>query len=179
MRGGVCRGGGCLAKFNGAGRRFEVRGEARGVVFVDDYAHHPSEIRATLSAARHRFPGRRVWAVWQPHTYTRTRALLPEFAVSFEDADHVVVLPVYRSRELDDPGFSARVVVEAMSHRDARYFEGGSEAMEDLLTRLGNHDVLITLSAGDGNVIGEKVIQRLTDEARRGGSAADRAGRPA
>ncbi len=164
---------GALAKFNGAGRRFEVRAEARGVVFVDDYGHHPSEIRATLAAARDRFPGREVWAVWQPHTYSRTRALLTEFAASFEDADHVVVLPVFRSREADDPTFSARMVVEAMQHREARYLEGSDAAVEDLLARLGTHDVLITLSAGDGNQVGERVVAQLTEEAERNDASAD------
>jgi len=170
---------GALAKFSGAGRRFELRGEARGVVFVDDYAHHPSEIRATLAAARDRFPGRAVWAVWQPHTFSRTRALLSGFAVSFEDADHVLVLPVFRSREEDDPTFSARMVVETMQHRDARYLDEGRAAVDDLMSRLGNHDVLITLSAGDGNQIGEKVMQLLAEDARRGSAVLEPHGRPA
>ena len=167
---------GALAKFSGAGRRFEVRAEARGVVFVDDYAHHPSEIRATLAAAHDRFPGRSVWAVWQPHTFSRTRTLQSEFAESFEDADHVLVLPVYRSREDDDPSFSARTVVQAMQHRDARYHEGESDAVEDLLQRLGQHEVLITLSAGDGNRVGERVMQHLSHAAHSEDSRADRAG---
>jgi UDP-N-acetylmuramate--alanine ligase len=167
---------GALAKFSGAGRRFEVRAEARGVVFVDDYAHHPSEIRATLAAARDRFPGRALWAVWQPHTFSRTRALLTEFAGSFEDADHVVVLPVFRSREADDPTFSAKRVVEAMQHREARYVEGSDAAVEDLLARLGRHDVLITLSAGDGNQVGERVISRLAEKIGQGETSPDGTG---
>jgi UDP-N-acetylmuramate--alanine ligase len=168
---------GALAKFSGAGRRFEVRGEARGVVFVDDYAHHPSEIRATLAAAHDRFPGRSVWAVWQPHTFSRTKMLQSEFAEAFEDADHVVVLPVYRSREDDDPSFSSRTVMQAMQHRDARYEDGESSAVEGLLERLGQHDVLITLSAGDGNRVGERVIQQLARATRSEDSGADRIAR--
>jgi len=170
---------GALAKFSGAGRRFELRGEARGVVFVDDYAHHPSEIRATLAAARDRFPGRTVWAVWQPHTFSRTRALLSDFAVSFEDADHVLVLPVFRSREEDDPTFSAKTVVETMQHRDASYLDEGRAAVDDLMHRLGSHDVLITLSAGDGNQIGERVMQRLAEDARHGSAVVEPPGRHA
>ena len=88
-----------LGEFQGTGRRFEVRGEADGIVVIDDYAHHPTKIRATLAAARLRYPGRRIWAVWQPHTYSRTRLLLAEFAAAFEQADEVVVTDIYPARE--------------------------------------------------------------------------------
>ncbi len=88
-----------LGKFTGTGRRFEVRGEVAGVTVIDDYAHHPTEIKATLAAARSRYPGRRVWAVWQPHTYSRTRSLMDDFINSFEDADEVIVTEIYAARE--------------------------------------------------------------------------------
>ncbi len=91
-------------------------GEHRGVTLIDDYAHHPTEIRATLAAARLRYPGRRLWAVWQPHTYSRTRALFDQFAAAFAAADCVLVTEVYAAREpLPADGFSARQVVEAIA----------------------------------------------------------------
>ena len=92
-----------LADYRGAGRRFEVKGEARGVTVVDDYAHHPTEIRATLAAARRRFGDRPLWVMFQPHTFSRTRTLLAEFAASFADADHVIIVDIFRSREALDP----------------------------------------------------------------------------
>ncbi|HEY6074683.1 MAG TPA: UDP-N-acetylmuramate--L-alanine ligase, partial [Anaerolineales bacterium] len=109
-----------LGEFRGTGRRFQVLGEKHGIVVVDDYAHHPTEIRATLSAARARYPGRRMWAVWQPHTYSRTKALFLEFTRAFADADQVLVTEVYPSRE-PKQDFSSAEVVSAMAHPAARY----------------------------------------------------------
>jgi len=88
-----------LSEIRGAGRRVDVRGEVDGITLVDDYAHHPTEIRATLAAARRRFAGRRVWAVWQPHTYSRTRTLQDDFVAAFDDADRILVTDVYPARE--------------------------------------------------------------------------------
>jgi UDP-N-acetylmuramate--alanine ligase len=95
----VVQAAGEISRFQGTERRFEVRGEAKHVTFIDDYAHHPTEIMATLSAARVRFPNRNIWAVWQPHTYSRTRTLFTEFAGAFRDADHVLVTDIYAARE--------------------------------------------------------------------------------
>jgi UDP-N-acetylmuramate--alanine ligase len=83
-----------LSEFTGTGRRFEVRGESKGVIVIDDYAHHPTEIRATLAAAKARYPDKKIWAVWQPHTYSRTQTLFFEFSRAFGDADHVLVTEV-------------------------------------------------------------------------------------
>ena len=152
---------GALAEFRGVGRRFEFKGEARGVIVVDDYAHHPTEIRATLAAARRRYPGRAIWAMFQPHTFSRTRALLADFAASFRDADHVVVTEIFRAREKDDPTLSGRDILARMDHSDARYISRLDEAADDLAARLESGDVLITLSAGDGHTVGEKVLEKL------------------
>ena len=91
--------GAALGKFSDTSRRFEVKGEKNGITVVDDYAHHPSEIRATLAAARARYPDHRIVAVWQPHTYSRTRALFTEFAAAFDDADEAIVTEIYAARE--------------------------------------------------------------------------------
>ena len=88
-----------LHQFLGAGRRFDVRGDFHGVTLVDDYAHHPTEIRATLAAARLRYPYRRLWAVWQPHTYSRTRALFEAFSAAFDVADGILVTEIFPARE--------------------------------------------------------------------------------
>ncbi|HLB50295.1 MAG TPA: UDP-N-acetylmuramate--L-alanine ligase [Anaerolineales bacterium] len=150
-----------LSEFQGVGRRFEIKGEANGVTVVDDYAHHPTEIRATLAAARRRYAGRQVWAMFQPHTFSRTRALLNEFAASFGDADHVLVTDIYRSREAVDETVSAKQIVAQMRHPDARYVPALTDAIKTLLAEVKPGDVLITLGAGDGNMVGEKVLEAL------------------
>jgi UDP-N-acetylmuramate--alanine ligase len=152
-----------LAAFRPTGRRFEVKGVAAGVTVIDDYAHHPTEIRATLTAARERFPGRVLWVVFQPHTYSRTQVLWDEFTASFTDADHVVVLNVYPAREMaaDFPGVTAGALVAVMTHPDARHVGTHDEAVACLLEELRPDDVLITLGAGDGYLIGERVLAGL------------------
>ncbi|MFQ6100586.1 MAG: UDP-N-acetylmuramate--L-alanine ligase [Anaerolineae bacterium] len=153
-----------LTEFRGVGRRFEVKGEADGVIVVDDYAHHPTEIRATLQAARDRFPDRPLWAVWQPHTYSRTKMLLEEFAQAFGVADHVVVLPIYAARETDALGISSADVVAAMRHPDARCAESLDEALVWLGTEVRPGDVVLTLGAGDGDRVGEWLLEMLERE---------------
>ncbi len=150
-----------LAEFQGVGRRFEIKGEANSVTVIDDYAHHPTEIRATLAAARRRFAGRPVWAVFQPHTFSRTRALLADFAASFGDADHVLVTDIYRSREAFDETLSAKQLVDLMQHPDARYTPTLPEAVRLLLAEVKAGEVLITLGAGNGNLVGERVLEEL------------------
>jgi UDP-N-acetylmuramate--alanine ligase len=150
-----------LAEFGGMGRRFQILGEAGRVTVIDDYAHHPTEIQATLAAARQRFPGRRLWAVWQPHTYTRTRLLREEFARSFNQADRVVALDIYRSREQDTLGMNTALVVESMNHPDAIHIPDRRAAADYLLDRLRPGDVIITLGAGDGDQVGQWVLEGL------------------
>ncbi len=149
-----------LRGFRGVQRRFEVKGEVNGIIVIDDYAHHPTQIRTTLRAARERYPQRTIWAVFQPHTYSRTKALLSEFAASFADADHVVVTDIYAAREDDDLGVSASHIVARTKHPDVRYIPGLDEAADYLLDHLKSGDVLITLGAGDGYKVGEEVLAR-------------------
>ena len=140
-----------LARFSSVGRRFEVVGEALGATLVDDYAHHPTEIRATLAAARQRYPGRRIVAVHQPHTYSRLKALLPDFAASFGDADEVLILDIYASRETDSLGMHSRDLVAAIGQPAATYAGTTDEATDYLRRSLKSGDVVITLGAGDVN----------------------------
>lgn len=152
-----------LGTFNGTGRRFEVIGEPQGITLIDDYAHHPTEIRATLSAARSRYAGRRIWAVWQPHTFSRTRSLLHEFAGSFDLADEVIVTEVYAARE-SNPGFSSSEVVAAMRHPSAQFVPGFAEVTAHLLNNLRRGDVLLVLSAGDADQVSAQVLRGLQEK---------------
>ncbi|MBI5298331.1 MAG: UDP-N-acetylmuramate--L-alanine ligase [Chloroflexi bacterium] len=149
-----------LGDFTGTGRRFQVLGEKRGVTVIDDYAHHPTEIRATLSAARARYPGRRIWAVWQPHTYSRTQTLFFEFSRAFGDADQVLVTEVYAAREPKQT-FSSAEVVSAMPHVSARFTNSLDETTEYLLKNLRSGDVMLVLSAGDADQVSSNVLARL------------------
>ena len=148
-----------LEKFRGAARRFEIKGEFRGVTIIDDYAHHPTEIRATLAATRARYANRQIWAVFQPHTYSRTKALLDEFAQSFQDADRVIITDVYAARERDNLGTSGAQIVGKMNHRDARFIATLDECARFLSTQLKPGDILITLGAGDVNRVGARIAE--------------------
>ena len=151
-----------LDQFSGTRRRFEVRGEVNGIVIIDDYAHHPTEIRTTLAAARSRYPSCRLWAVWQPHTYSRTQTLFGEFASAFTDADEVIVTEIYAAREPKQV-FSSKQVVEAMP-RPAHFIASLSEASNYLINNLRPGDVLLVLSAGDADQISTEVLTRLKED---------------
>jgi UDP-N-acetylmuramate--alanine ligase len=156
-----------LGRFSGVGRRFEVLGEAGGVIVVDDYAHHPTEIRVNLAAARSRYPGRAIWAVWQPHTYSRVRLLCREFADSFSQADHVVVTGVFAAREQTPPGFTLAGLLAAMDHPDARQIDDLDAVTTDLIDRLEPGSVLLVLSAGDANRVSAEIFRKLSMQGRR------------
>lgn len=149
-----------IASFPGVGRRFEVKGEIAGVVVVDDYAHHPTEVRATLQAARGRFPDRRLWAAFQPHTYSRTKALLDEFAEALGEADRVAVLDIYGATETDDLGISAVDLVERVG-RDAEVVGDPPAAAERLAEAASPGDVVLTLGAGSVTTLGPALLARL------------------
>jgi UDP-N-acetylmuramate--alanine ligase len=150
-----------LEQFNGTERRFEVRGEMNRIVVVDDYAHHPTEIRATIAAARARYPSRRLWVVWQPHTYSRTQALFTEFTTAFSDADEVIVTEIFPSRELKQ-NYSSKQVVDAMP-RQARFIAGIAEVSNYLVSNLRPGDILLVLSAGDANQVSTQVLNQLKE----------------
>lgn len=157
----ICR---ALAGFGGVQRRFQLVGEVADVTIIDDYAHHPTEIRATLAAARQRYPGRRLWAVWQPHTYSRTRLLADEFAAGFELADRVIALDIYRSREVHDPTISTADVVSRMDISKVTYIPDRRDAAGYLLERVSPGDVVVTLGAGDGDMVGRWLLDGLKQQ---------------
>jgi UDP-N-acetylmuramate--alanine ligase len=152
-----------LATFRGAQRRFQVKGKSHGVTVIDDYAHHPTEIRATLAAARQRYGSSRLWAVFQPHTYSRTAALFQEFATCFEEADHVIVMDVFKARASEMPILHASDLVAASRHGDIRYLADHQRIAEALTSELEPGDILLTLGAGDGYLIGEQVLKDLNE----------------
>lgn len=155
-----------LADFAGVERRFECKGEMNGIVVLDDYAHHPTEIQATLAAARMVYGRRPLWAVFQPHTYSRTRALLDDFARSFADADHVIVLDIFAAREAKDDEVSSALIVERARHPDMHYIGQMEQAVEYILSHIEPDAILITLGAGDGYRVGEQVLEGLKRRAQ-------------
>jgi UDP-N-acetylmuramate--alanine ligase len=154
----ICR---ALTTFSGVQRRFQVRGQAGGLTVIDDYGHHPAKIRATLSAARARYGGRPLWAVFQPHTYSRTRTLWHDFTACFGQADHIVVLDVYAAREKDTLGVRAVDLAGAIEHRDVRYIADFASAADWIRVHAEPGAVVITLSAGDGNEVGTLLLDGL------------------
>ncbi|HEY8490768.1 MAG TPA: UDP-N-acetylmuramate--L-alanine ligase [Dehalococcoidia bacterium] len=150
-----------LAGFRGARRRFELLGEAGGVTVVDDYAHHPTEVRATLQAARRRFPGRRLVGIFQPHTYSRTRYLLDGFRGCFADLDELIVAETYAAREGPEAGIGARELAERVERPRARYAATLEEAARMALEIARPGDVIFTLGAGDVNQAGPAILEGL------------------
>lgn len=153
-----------LSRFDGAGRRFEVLGEAGGVLVVDDYGHHPTEIKATLSASRDRYPDRRIWAVWQPHTYSRTRQLLAEFGSGFTDADRVIITGVYAAREARPENFSEEAILNAMDHQDAHLVTELEDVTGFLEENVQSGDLVIVFSAGDATQVSAGLLAGLREQ---------------
>jgi UDP-N-acetylmuramate--alanine ligase len=161
--GDVARGAAALAEFTGVGRRFERLGEHGGVAVVDDYAHHPSELVATLAAARQAYPGRRLVAVFQPHLYSRTAAHGQAMGEALAAADLVVVTEVYAAREQPLDGVSGRQVADAARRAgaDARFEPTRAEVGRRVYEALAPGDVVLTLGAGDITRVGPELVRWL------------------
>ncbi len=159
-----------LADFTGVGRRFERLGEVNGALIIDDYAHHPTEIRATLAAAKQSL-GRRLTVVFQPHLFSRTRDHLDDFAQSFSDADRLYLEPIYPAREDPIPGIASEVLLERIHaldpERSAALIANREELVDRLLVELGPEDALITMGAGDVRGVGEGLIRHQASGVRR------------
>ena len=154
-----------LEEFAGVDRRFQIKGEARGILVVDDYGHHPAEIHATLNAAKDGF-GRRIVVVFQPHRYTRTKYLLQEFFTAFYQADLLVVTEVYAAGEPVIPGVSGKQIADGAlghGHRNVTFIPDTGEVAEFLLPALQAGDMVITLGAGDIWRVGEELLHRLKE----------------
>jgi UDP-N-acetylmuramate--alanine ligase len=152
-----------LGEFTGVDRRFQIRGEGRGITVVDDYAHHPAEIQATLNAAKDGF-GRQVLAVFQPHRYTRTRALLSEFSTAFYQADRLFVTEIYPAGEAPIPGVSGRQIAEAVAghgHKGVTYVADKGDLPGAVLGVAQPGDMVLTLGAGDIWRVGDEILEQL------------------
>ncbi len=154
-----------LAEFSGARRRFEVVGEVARpggpITIVDDYAHHPTEVRATVMAARQRYAGRRLVACFQPHTYSRSTYLLDAFRTCFEGLDALYVLRTYEARESSDKGMDAQALATEIQRPAAQYVDSFEEAAERIAADLRPGDVCFTLGAGDITTLGPMLLERL------------------
>lgn len=148
-----------LEAFTGSARRFEYKGKIGGVTIVDDYAHHPTEIAATLTAAKKSHPAK-LWCVFQPHTYSRTKALLKDFAKALSLADHIVLTDIYAARETDTLGISSKNLQEEIQAlgKPCDYFSTFDEVENFLLENCTQDELLITMGAGDVHKIGESLL---------------------
>ncbi len=149
-----------LRHFHGTDRRFQKKGETDGVLVIDDYAHHPTEIRATLSAAKEIAQGK-IWCVFQPHTYSRTKFLFDDFGNAFRDADHIIIADIYAAREAKDDSITAQMLAERIQStgKDAAYVGDFSQILSHLHTHCQAGDLLLTVGAGDIYKVGEQFLK--------------------
>jgi len=158
-----------LREFSGVQRRFQIKGEVGGVIVVDDYGHHPTEIKATLAAAAGGME-RRVVVVFQPHRYTRTQHLLEEFFTAFNQADKLIVMDIYAAGEKPITGVSGHALYEGIKkhgHKDVMFISERDKIIEHLTTVLKKGDLMITLGAGDVWKLGEQVLEKLQHGANK------------
>jgi UDP-N-acetylmuramate--alanine ligase len=156
-----------LHSFTGAGRRFQPKGEVNDILVVDDYGHHPTEIRATLAAAKLGSGGRRIVVLFQPHRYTRTHDLMQEFARSFNNADVLFLTDIYAASEDPIEGVTAEVLtaaIKSFGHKDVNYIGGLENAATALVDRIQPGDLVLTLGAGTVNRVSDQLLQLLREQ---------------
>jgi UDP-N-acetylmuramate--alanine ligase len=156
-----------LSEFSGADRRFQFKGEEQGVTVVDDYGHHPTEIKATLSAARTSAPNRRIVVLFQPHRYSRTSDLMDEFASAFNNADVLFVTDIYAASETPIEGINAEVLtgrIKSYGHKNADYIGELERAPAILCESVRDGDLVITLGAGSVHRAGDQLLSLLRGE---------------
>jgi len=152
-----------LETFRGVDRRFQLRGKAAGVSVIDDYGHHPTEIRATLAAAR-QCGYRRIHVVFEPHRYTRTRDLIEEFATAFEQADTLLVLDIYAASEKPIEGVSGEGLarhIQETGKREVKYVASFQQAAETVAAQAQENDMILTLGAGSVSHLGPMILETL------------------
>ena len=152
-----------LDTFRGVDRRFQLRGKAAGISVIDDYGHHPTEIRATLAAAK-QCGFRKIHVIFQPHRYTRTRDLMDEFTTAFKDADWITVLDIYAASEQPIEGISGEVLAANISNKSgqsARYVRSFADAIDEVSTLAQDGDMVLTLGAGSVSQLGPLILEKL------------------
>ena len=156
-----------LTSFTGVYRRFEVKGEEHGIIVIDDYAHHPTEVKATLEAIRKGWKDRRVIGVFQPHTFTRTRDFYEDFGKAFFNADLAIITDIYPARERPIQGITGELVSESASkfgHRNVEYVQDKNELANKILSIVKSGDIVITMGAGDIWKTADEVLKQLKIE---------------
>jgi UDP-N-acetylmuramate--alanine ligase len=151
-----------LEEYNGVSRRFEFLGKSNGAIIVDDYAHHPEEVQATLEAAKQQYPNKNIICVFHPHTFSRTKALLDEFSQSFDLADEVYVLDVYGSAREEQGGVHSEDLVYKMRffRNKVEHIAGMEEAYEKLRSKIGEEELVITMGAGNVFELGRWLVEK-------------------
>lgn len=152
---------GSLLQFHGTHRRFEKKGEFDKVTVIDDYAHHPTEIKATLAAAKH-YPHKKLWCVFQPHTYSRTIKLFDEFSNAFSDADELILADIYAAREKDNGEVNSNMLAESIKKKnvDVRYISSFDGIADYIRKNASPGDVVITMGAGDIYKVGDMLLKK-------------------
>ncbi len=149
-------------------RRFEIKGEVHGVTIIDDYGHHPAEIKAVLKTIAQSFPGRRRYVLFQPHRYTRTHALFEDFTTAFYQSEALLVTDIYAASEPPIPGVHAEklaVAIQQHGHGNTRYIPNHMDLVPLLLEEVQEGDVILTLGAGNIWQTGEELLKRLQERA--------------
>jgi UDP-N-acetylmuramate--alanine ligase len=153
-----------LETHEGVQRRMEIKGQKKGITVVDDYGHHPTEIKMTLQAAKESWPNHRLVVAFQPHRYSRTKGLFDEFTRSFYQSDVLVVLPIYPAGEQPLPGIDSHNLLDSIvahGHRKAIFYENFDSASTYLAANLKNGDIFLTLGAGDIYQLGEIILKKI------------------
>lgn len=150
-----------LSHFKGTHRRFDILGKWNGINVIDDYAHHPTEIKATLDAAK-KFPHNKIWCVFQPHTYSRTKSLLLDFAKSFNDADKIIITDIYAAREEDTGEIHSKTLVDLIKQEghDVTYISTFNEVVQYLKDHTASDDIVLTMGAGNVYEVGEMLVNK-------------------
>ncbi len=150
-----------LHTFIGARRRFQTVGEYKNVLIIDDYAHHPTEIQATLSAARSGWPNRRIICIFQPHRYSRTMLLKDRFNAAFDAADKIIITDIYAASEKPIHGISGKTIVDGIKDKDVLYVAKKENIADSILDIIKDGDIILTLGAGDIYTVGKEILSRL------------------
>lgn len=150
-----------LEDFKGVGRRLELIGEKNGIKVYDDYAHHPTAIKATLSALRQKYPKNRIWAINEPHSYSRTNALLQEYDGVFDEADKVIIAPIFKARDNETFGISENMLVESTHHADIQYIDNFPDIVGKLSTTARSGDVVLVMGAGKSYLLARDILKNL------------------
>jgi UDP-N-acetylmuramate--alanine ligase len=155
-----------LKGLGGLRRRFEIKDERGGIIFLDDYGHHPTEIVATITTAKECWPDRRLVLIFQPHRYTRTKALWDKFVIAFNQADLLIITPIYGAGEEPIPGVDSRVLYQGIKdhgHRAVNFCPYKEDVISLLLDEVRPGDLVLTLGAGDINLVGTELLKRIKD----------------